>query len=102
MTVVDSNEGPRHIRKYPNRRLYCLREGRYIDREDVIGFLQAGEEVQVFRYIRNKAKGKKGRDGEDITLSVLLSVLVTSPGAVTVLSVGQAVALIRALPRVGA
>ena len=53
------------LKKYPNRRLYNTTESRYVTIEDVRKLIVAGESIHVV----------DGRDGEDITRSVLLQIL---------------------------
>ena len=53
------------LKKYPNRRLYNTTESRYVTVEDVRKLIVAGESIHVV----------DGRDGEDITRSVLLQIL---------------------------
>ena len=37
----------RYLKKYKNRRLYCLRDHRYVCNADVTEFIQAGDTVTV-------------------------------------------------------
>lgn len=76
----------RVYKKYDNRRLYCMTEGRYVRVEDIGGVVLAGEDVKVI------AK----RDQRDITTSVLLQVVgdMVERGAVIVRP-AEIVALIR-------
>ena len=53
------------LKKYPNRRLYNTTESRYVTVEDVRKLIVAGESIHVV----------DGKDGEDITRSVLLQIL---------------------------
>jgi len=55
----------RIIKRYSNRKLYDLRESRYVTLQEVAGFLQAGDEVQI---IDNKNQ-------EDITSVTLAQIL---------------------------
>ena len=53
------------LKKYPNRRLYNTTESRYVTIDDVRKLIVAGESIHVV----------DGKDGEDITRSVLLQIL---------------------------
>ncbi len=53
------------LKKYPNRRLYNSTESRYVTIDDVRKLIVGGESIHVV----------DGRDGEDITRSVLLQIL---------------------------
>ncbi len=55
----------RHLKKYPNRRLYDTRESRYITVEAVRLLIVDGESITV----------EDSKDGSDITRSVLLQIL---------------------------
>jgi len=53
------------LKKYPNRRLYNSTESRYVTIDDVRRLIVAGESIHVV----------DGKDGVDITRSVLLQIL---------------------------
>ncbi|MDE0063157.1 MAG: polyhydroxyalkanoate synthesis repressor PhaR [Gammaproteobacteria bacterium] len=53
------------LKKYPNRRLYNTTESRYVTIDDVRKLIVAGESIHVV----------DGKDGGDITRSVLLQIL---------------------------
>ena len=55
----------REVRKYANRRLYDVRESRYINREDLRKLIAAGEQVKVI----------DETSGENITRALLLQLL---------------------------
>lgn len=62
----EPSEIPRdHIIKYPNRRLYCRIEGRYITLEDVKARIQDGRPVRV----------TEKNTGKDLTRHTLLDLL---------------------------
>ena len=53
------------LKKYPNRRLYNTTESRYVTIEDVRKLIVGGESIHVV----------DGKDGDNITRSVLLQIL---------------------------
>ena len=53
------------LKKYPNRRLYDMTESRYVTMEDVRALIVKGESIHVI----------DGKDGQDITRSILLQIL---------------------------
>ena len=53
------------LKKYPNRRLYNSTESRYVTIDDVRKLIVGGESIHVV----------DGKDGDDITRSVLLQIL---------------------------
>jgi polyhydroxyalkanoate synthesis repressor PhaR len=59
---------PRHIKRYANRKLYDVTERRYITLDEIGGFIQAGEEVQV----------TDKTSGNDITEQVLSKVVAAT------------------------
>jgi polyhydroxyalkanoate synthesis repressor PhaR len=73
------------IKKYPNRRLYCCRESRYITQEEIIKRVQAGNSLQIVA----------AKTGEDITKAVLLAALVQLESTCPRLSVEQIEGMIR-------
>ena len=54
------------IKKYDNRRLYCVEEARYVSLAEIRDFLQRGDKVKVVE----KSSGK------DITKYILMQVLL--------------------------
>jgi polyhydroxyalkanoate synthesis repressor PhaR len=54
------------IKKYPNRRLYDTSASRYINLEDIAGFIREGKDVQVV----------DAQTGEDITRVTLTQIIV--------------------------
>lgn len=61
-----TNEEPRIIKKYPNRRLYDTEESRYITLSEVRGLVTAGIPFKVV----------DTQSGEEITRSILLQVII--------------------------
>ncbi len=59
---------PRHIKRYANRKLYDVSERRYITLDEIGGFIQAGEDVQVI----------DKTSGNDITEQVLSKVVAAT------------------------
>lgn len=87
--TTQSPDGRRLIRKYPNRRLYDVKESRYIQWSDLFAMINRGEDVLIIEH-----KGQR-----DVTLPVLIRALAGSPDVYQVLSVGNVHALIRSLPQ---
>lgn len=56
---------PRTIKRYGSRKLYDLAESRYISMQELAGFIQAGEQVDVV----------DNRTGEDVTVQILTQVI---------------------------
>jgi polyhydroxyalkanoate synthesis repressor PhaR len=54
------------IKKYPNRRLYDTAKSRYINLEDIAGFIRDGQDVQVV----------DAQTGEDLTRVTLTQIIV--------------------------
>jgi len=54
------------IKKYPNRRLYDTAKSRYINLEDIAGFIRNGKDVQVV----------DAQTGEDLTRVTLTQIIV--------------------------
>ena len=61
-----TQQGPRVVRKYPNRRLYDTSAGKYINLDDIGALIRGGGEVQVI----------DARTGEDVTRVVLTQIIV--------------------------
>lgn len=58
-------DGPRIIKKYPNRRLYDTEESRYVTLSDVQHLVRAGTDIKVV----------DSQTGEDITRSILIQII---------------------------
>ena len=54
------------VKKYDNRRLYCVDEGRYVSLAEIRGFVQAGRTVRVI----------EKSSGRDITKTVMTQILL--------------------------
>lgn len=59
-------QGPRVVRKYPNRRLYDTSAGKYVNLDDIGALIREGEDVQVV----------DAKTGEDVTRVVLTQIIV--------------------------
>lgn len=61
-----AGDGPRVLKKYPNRRLYDTRASSYITLADVKRMVLAGDEFEV----------RDAKTGDDLTRSILLQVIL--------------------------
>jgi polyhydroxyalkanoate synthesis repressor PhaR len=61
-----ASQGPRTLKKYPNRRLYDTRSSSYITLADVKRMVLAGEDFEV----------RDAKTGEDLTRSILLQIIL--------------------------
>ena len=61
-----ASQGPRTLKKYPNRRLYDTRTSSYITLHDVKRMVLAGEDFDV----------RDAKTGEDLTRSILLQIIL--------------------------
>ena len=60
------NQGPRILKKYPNRRLYDTRASSYITLADVKSMVLSGVDFEV----------RDAKTGEDLTRSILLQIIL--------------------------
>ena len=64
--VAAASQGPRTLKKYPNRRLYDTRSSSYITLADVKRMVLSGDEFEV----------RDAKTGEDLTRSILLQIIL--------------------------
>ena len=64
--ATDAAQGPRILKKYPNRRLYDTRNSTYITLADVKQMVLAGEDFEV----------RDAKSSEDLTRSILLQIIL--------------------------
>ena len=63
---ADASQGPRTLKKYPNRRLYDTQTSSYITLADVKQMVLGGEEFEV----------RDAKTGDDLTRSILLQIIL--------------------------
>ena len=79
-------EGPRILKKYPNRRLYDTRTSAYITLADVKGMVLGNESFEV----------RDAKTGEDLTRSILLQIILEEEtGGMPMFSSGMLAQIIR-------
>lgn len=79
-------QGPRTLKKYPNRRLYDTRSSSYITLADVKRMVLSGEEFEV----------RDAKTGEDLTRSILLQIILEEEsGGVPMFSTSMLANIIR-------
>lgn len=79
-------QGPRILKKYPNRRLYDTQSSAYITLADVKRMVMSGEDFEV----------RDARTGEDLTRSILLQIILEEEsGGVPIFSTQMLAQLIR-------
>ena len=79
-------DGPRTLKKYPNRRLYDTRTSSYITLADVKRMVLTGEDFEV----------RDAKTGEDLTRSILLQIILEEEsGGVPMFSTPMLAQLIR-------
>ena len=76
--MSDTNaNGPRLIKKYPNRRLYDTVKSNYITLEELAGLVRTGERVKVVG----------AKSGDDLTRQVLTQVILEEKGRLELIPV---------------
>lgn len=67
----------RHLKKYPNRRLYDLQESRYVTLAHVCQLVRSGTPIQVVRAQTNRDRLTGNPDARpvDITAEIMLDVV---------------------------
>jgi polyhydroxyalkanoate synthesis repressor PhaR len=81
-----ASQGPRVLKKYPNRRLYDTRSSSYITLADVKRMVLAGDEFEV----------RDAKTGEELTRSILLQIILEEEsGGVPIFSSSMLANIIR-------
>jgi polyhydroxyalkanoate synthesis repressor PhaR len=84
--VVADPDGPRVLKKYPNRRLYDTHVSSYITLTDVKAMVMKGEPFEV----------RDAKSGEDLTRSILLQIILEEEtGGVPIFSAPMLAQIIR-------